>query len=376
MPRVVIAPDKFKGTLDAAGVARAIAAGLSASAPGVDVVVVPVADGGDGTVDAAVAAGFERVTLDASGPTGQPVTTSWARSGGDAVVELADVSGLAQLPGGRLVALEASSRGTGEVIAAALDAGCRRIVVGIGGSACTDGGAGLMAALGLRVLDAQGEPVPEGGAGLSTARSIDLEGVHPRLAGADIVVACDVDNPLTGPHGAAAVYGPQKGASPVMVAQLDGALRHWADLVASATGRDHRDDEGAGAAGGVGFGLMALAGAQARPGAELVFELTGLREAVAGADLVITGEGSLDEQSLRGKAPAAVAAVAREAGVRVVAVAGRCTLSEDVWRSAGFAAVHTTVEEASSPAESMTAPAPLLEVIGRRLGATLMEETA
>ncbi|MEO7447928.1 MAG: glycerate kinase [Humibacillus sp.] len=376
MVRVVIAPDKFKGTLDASRVARAIAAGISASAPGVDIVVVPVADGGDGTVDAAVAAGFERVVIDAAGPTGVRVRTSWARSGDDAVVELADISGLSQLPGGRHAPLGASSRGTGEVIAAALDAGCRRIVVGIGGSACTDGGAGLMTALGVRILDVDGVPVGDGGAALAHARSLDLGSLHPDLAHAEIVVACDVDNPLTGSHGAAAVYGPQKGASPAMVAQLDDALGHWADLVSTVTGHDHRDDEGAGAAGGVGFGLMALAGATARPGAEIVFELTGLRAAVAGADLVITGEGSLDEQSLRGKAPAAVAAVARAAGVEVVAVAGRCTLSEEVWRAAGFTAVHTTMDEASSVTESMTAPAPLLEAIGRRLGAALTEATS
>ena len=371
MPRVVIAPDKFKGTLDAASVARAIAAGLSATAPGVDIVVVPVADGGDGTVDAAVAAGFDRVSAAATGPTGDAVATSWARSGDDAVVELADVSGLSRLPGGRRSPLDASSRGTGEVIAAALDAGCRRIVVGIGGSACTDGGAGLVSALGVRILDEHGGLVADGGAALATARAIDLGSVHPALAGAEIVVACDVDNPLTGPQGAAAVYGPQKGATPEMVDQLDAALRHWADLVAAATGSDHRHDEGAGAAGGVGFGLMALTGAQARPGAELVFELTGLKDAVEGADLVITGEGSLDEQSLRGKAPAAVADVARAAGVRVVAVAGRCTLDEDAWRSAGFAEVHTTTDEATDPGESMSAPTPLLEKIGRRLGTAL-----
>ena len=258
MPRVVIAPDKFKGTLDAAGVARAIAAGLSSTAPGVDIVVVPVADGGDGTVDAAVAAGFGRVTTDATGPTGEMVTTSWARSGDEAVVELADVSGLSQLPGGRRFALDSSSRGTGEVIAAALDAGCRRIVVGIGGSACTDGGAGLVSALGVRILDEHGAQVADGGGALLTARAIDLGSVHPALAEAEIVVACDVDNPLTGPQGAAAVYGPQKGATPEMVAQLDAALQHWADLVAAATGSDHREVEGAGAAGGVGFGLMAM----------------------------------------------------------------------------------------------------------------------
>ncbi len=349
--------------------------GCPPTAPDAEIIVVPVADGGDGTVDAAVAAGFERVPVEASGPTGEPVSTWWARSGTEAVVELADISGLARLPGGRRVALEASSRGTGEVIAAALDAGCRRVVVGIGGSACTDGGAGLVSALGVRILDQQGEQVADGGAALADARTIDLAGVHPGLAGAEIVVACDVDNPLTGPHGAAAVYGPQKGATPAMVAQLDGALRHWADLVAAATGSDHRDDEGAGAAGGVGFGLVALAGAQSRPGAGLVFELTGLPAAVEGADLVITGEGSLDEQSLRGKAPAAVAEVARSAGVRVVAVAGRCTLSPEVWRAAGFAEVLTTLELAS-PEESMRAPGPLLEAIGRRLGAGLSEGTS
>lgn len=375
MSRVVIAPDKFKGTLDAVGVARALAAGLSASAPEADLLLVPVADGGDGTVDVAVAAGFERVGLEAAGPTGQLVATSWARSGADAVVELADISGLSRLPGGALKPLEASSRGIGQVIAAALDAGCRRIVVGLGGSACTDGGAGLMAALGLRILDAHGHDVPDGGGGLALARSIDLGGVHPLLTQAEIIVACDVDNPLTGPQGAAAVYGPQKGASPRLVEELDTSLQRWADLVAAATGSDHRHVPGAGAAGGVGFGLLALAGATARPGAELVFELTGLPQALAGADLVITGEGSLDEQSLRGKAPAAVASLAHAAGVRVVAVAGRCTLDEEVWRSAGFAAVHTTMEVASSPHESMTEPARLLEIIGRRVGTTLTETT-
>ncbi|MEO7447600.1 MAG: glycerate kinase [Humibacillus sp.] len=372
---VVIAPDKFKGTLSAAEVAAALKTGLQASSSAIEVTIVPVADGGDGTVDAAVAAGFSRQSLTAAGPTGEPVDTSWARRDEQAVVELADVSGLSQLPGGRLVALTATSRGTGEVIAAALDAGCRRVVVGIGGSASTDGGAGLLRALGVEILDASGQPIAEGGAALAQAARLDLAGLHPSLTDpqnpARITVACDVDNPLTGEHGAAAVYGPQKGATPPQVADLDTALTHWADLVAATTGNDRRDVPGAGAAGGVGFGLMALAGADARPGAELVFDLVGLVEAVNGADLVITGEGSLDEQTLRGKAPAAVAKAARDAGVPVVGVAGRCTLDEQVWKQAGFSAVHTTTDEADTPEQSMTDPAPLLQRIGRRIGASL-----
>lgn len=371
MPRVLIAPDKFKGTLSAADVATCLGAGLRSAEGDITVTVVPVADGGDGTVDAAVAAGFERATLLATGPTGMPVSTSWAHRDGEAVVELADVSGLARLGGDDLAPLTATSRGTGEVIAAALDAGCRRVVVGIGGSASTDGGAGLLQALGLRVLDAHGREVAAGGAALADAVTIDVSGLHPALAEAEVVVACDVDNPLTGDHGAAAVYGPQKGATPAIVGQLDTALAHWADLVAEATGTDLRDRPGAGAAGGVGFGLMALAGADARPGAELVFELTGLHDLLTDADLVITGEGSLDEQTLRGKAPAAVAAAARQAGVRVVGVAGRCTLDAATLEQAGFAEVFTTTDEADSPEQSMSAPGPLLERIGRRIGTSL-----
>jgi glycerate 2-kinase len=371
MPRVVIAPDKFKGSLSAAAVATCLAVGVRAGCPGADVVTVPVADGGDGTVDAAVAAGFDRARLRATGPTGVPVTTSWARRGDDAVVELADVSGLGRLPDGRPAPLSSTSRGTGEVIVAALDAGCRRIVVGVGGSAGTDGGAGLLRALGARTLDADGREVAEGGAALARVTTLDLSGLHHRVRQVELVVACDVDNPLTGPHGAAAVYGPQKGAGPDDVVRLDAALGHWADVVAAATGADLRDAPGAGAAGGVAFALTAVLGAAARPGAELVFELTGLLDLVTGADLVITGEGSLDEQTLRGKAPAAVAAAARAAGVPVVAVAGRCLVDPQTWAAAGFAHVLTTTDEAGSVEASLAAPGPALEAIGRRLSQSL-----
>jgi len=371
MPRVVLAPDKFKGTLSATDVASHLTAGIRAACPDADVVTVPVADGGDGTVDAAVTAGFERRTLSATGPTGMPLTASWGHRGGDAVVELANVSGLVLLPDGIPAPLTATSRGTGEVIAAALGAGCDRVIVGIGGSAGTDGGAGLLRALGARTLDAHGRPVAEGGGALAEIAALDLEGLHPRLRDVELVVACDVDNPLVGPHGAAAVYGPQKGATPAQVDQLDAALAHWADLVADATGQDLRDAPGSGAAGGVGFALVAVLGATAQPGADIVFELTRLPEAVADAHLVVTGEGSIDDQTLRGKAPAAVAAAARAAGVPVVGVAGRCLIDRPRWEAAGFADVLTTTEAAGSVEASLAAPGPALERIGRRLGRSL-----
>ena len=367
MTRVLLAPDKFKGTLTAEQVATHVATGLRRVLPDVEVVVVPVADGGDGTLAAASGAGFSRVAVRATGPTGMPVDAAYGLRGTEAVVELAEVSGLAQLPGGDPKALTATSRGTGELIAAALDAGARRIVVGIGGSACTDGGAGLLEALGARVVTASGEDVPPGGAGLAYAASLDLSVLHPALAEAEVVVACDVDNPLTGPRGAAAVYGPQKGASPSDVAVLDAALGRFADLVSATTGADHRDDAGAGAAGGVGFGLVAVAGATMRPGAELVFELTGLADAMAGADLVVTGEGSLDEQTLNGKAPAAVADLARRLGIRVVAVAGRVSLSSADLEAAGIQHTYSLLQEAPSAEEAMTAPGPLLEQVGARI---------
>ena len=371
MSHVLLAPDKFKGTLSAAEVAGHLAAGLAAAAPGTEVVTVPVADGGEGTLAAAAAAGFDLVPVEAGGPTGMPCAAAYARRGTEAVLELAAVSGLAQLPGGRTDALAASSRGTGEVLAAALDAGCTSIVVGIGGSACTDGGAGLLQALGAEVTDAAGRPVPPGGAGLAQAAHLDLSGLAPRVAAVDIVVACDVDNPLTGPRGAAAVYGPQKGADPGDVALLDAALSRWADVVAAATGHDLREVPGAGAAGGVGFAAVAVLGARLRPGAELLFERTGFHQALAGAALVVTGEGSLDEQTLHGKAPAQVAAAASAAGVPVIAVAGRRELSLQQCEAAGFAAVFSLAELAGDPEESFTRAGPLLEQVGARIAGCL-----
>jgi glycerate kinase len=338
--KIVVAPDKFKGSLPATQVAAAIAVGLHAGLPGVEIVTIPVADGGEGTVDAAVAAGFERVPVTAAGPAGDPVRASYARRGEVAVVELAGVCGLARLPAGRPAPLTASSFGAGEVLRAVLEAGARRIVLGVGGSASTEGGAGLLQALGARVLDTSGESVRPGGAGLLDVVTLDLTRLHRALYPADIILAADVDNPLTGPDGAAEVYGPQKGASPAEVALLDEGLRRWAAVVAAAVGRDWSRAPGAGAAGGVGFGALAVLGATRRPGIELVLDLTGFETALDGADLVITGEGSLDAQSLAGKTPVGVARAAARRGIGVIAVAGRSTLTEAELAAAGIAAVY------------------------------------
>ncbi len=367
MPRILLAPDKFKGTLTAAAVADHLTAGIRSVRPEVEIVVVPVSDGGDGLLEALGRAGFAQVPVRASGPTGVLGDTSYARRGDEAVIEMAEVCGLGRLPDGRLAPATASSRGVGEVVAEALDAGCTEILIGVGGSASTDGGAGMVRALGARVLDAAGDELDEGGAALGAAARLDLSGLHPRVRDATISLACDVDNPLTGPNGAAAVYGPQKGAGPDLVATLDRALTTWADVVASTTGRDLRDTPGCGAAGGIGLGAMAVLGAQLRPGAALVQQLTGLEEAIVGVDLVITGEGSLDAQTLSGKAPAAVAEAAGRAGVPVVAVAGQCLLDANAVAGAGFRAAYALVDEASSPQESFDAPGPLLERLGARI---------
>ncbi|WP_371878588.1 glycerate kinase [Conexibacter sp. S30A1] len=366
MPRVLLAPDKFKGTLTAGEVAAGLAAGIRSRCPSADVVTLPIADGGDGLLVAFEAAGFERVAVRATDATGRLAPASYVRSGQEAIVEMAEVAGFgrARSPHDPMTA---SSRGVGEAIAAAIEAGCTRVLVGIGGSASTDGGVGLVQALGARVLDANGAEVGPGGLGAGKAATVELEGLFKRLGATRIEVACDVDNPLTGPEGAAVVYGPQKGADPDQVSQLDAALTRWADVVTAATGIDYRNEPGTGAAGGVGFAALAILQAQLRPGAELMLERLGFREAVAEADLVVTGEGSLDEQTLRGKAPAAVASASHAAGVPVVAVAGRCSLDEGRLRSAGFDDVYTLVDEASTPQQALDDPTSLLRQIGFRL---------
>jgi glycerate kinase len=335
--RVVIAPDKFKGSLTAAEAAKIIEAGLRRARPDVETVLLPVADGGDGTLAAILAGGAERVEVQVSGPTGEPVNATFALTGDDgAMVEMAEASGLRQLPGGRAAPRDATTYGTGELILAALDRGMRRLLLGIGGSATTDGGTGMAAALGVRFLDALGKDLPPGGAALMRLARIDVSELDPRIAKTSVTVACDVDNPLTGPHGAAAVYGPQKGAAGDDVLLLDSALRRYARVLREDLGLDVAEVPGAGAAGGLGAGAIAFLGATLRPGIELVLETVGFDAAVAGADLVITGEGSLDAQSLRGKAPHGVAKAATAHGVPVIALAGQVTVPEPRLRAAGI----------------------------------------
>ncbi|HEV1996710.1 MAG TPA: glycerate kinase, partial [Candidatus Dormibacteraeota bacterium] len=301
-------------------------------------------DGGDGTLDAALAAGYERVELKVSGPTGEPVQAAIALRGGTAIVEMAQASGMQRLPGGRPAPLTASTFGTGELVQAALDRGAREVVLGIGGSATTDGGSGMARALGARFLAADGTELPPGGAALAELSRIDIEKLDPRLASVRVTVAIDVNNPLFGRDGAAYIYGPQKGATPEDVRVLDEALRRYAEVLTRTLRVDVSAVPGAGAAGGLGAGAMAFLQATPRSGISLMLDLVGFREALEGASLVVTGEGSLDLQSLRGKAVMGVTRAAAEAGVPVVVLAGRVELSPDEASQAGFAATYALAD--------------------------------
>ncbi len=367
MPHVVVAPDKFKGCLTAAQVAAAVADGLRAAAPDVSATLLPVADGGDGTVAAAVAAGFTAVPVQVEGPTGAAVSTTYARRGRRAVVELAAACGLDLLPGRTLAPLRASTFGLGQVIADAVHRGAVDIVVGLGGSASTDGGVGMVQALGAQVLDADGLPVGRGGGQLQRAATLELRGLRSALTGVRFAVACDVDSPLLGPQGAAAVFGPQKGATAADVRVLEAGLEQWAQLVAGHTGRDESGRAGAGAAGGAGFAAVAILDAVLVPGIELVLDLLDFPTWLQGADLVVTGEGCLDEQSLAGKAPVGVARAAAAAGVPTVAVAGRNLLNPERLQRAGISAAYALSDLEPDPARSMTNAAALLARTGERI---------
>lgn len=334
--RVVVAPDKFKGSLRADEVADAITQVLERRA-GVDVVAHPVADGGEGTVDLAVGVGFTPVTTVVTGPLGDPVEATFAMRDAVAVVEMASAAGLGLLPGAPdpRTAQTATTYGVGELILTAVERGATRLIVGAGGSATTDGGAGALEALGLDVAALGLEPYRHPGAGGR---------LDARLSKVELLVACDVDNPLLGERGAAAVYAPQKGADERSVSVLEDRLSAWADAVTAATGRDVREVPGAGAAGGLAFGLIAVAGARLVSGAELLLDLTNFDEVAASAQLVVVGEGSLDQQSLRGKGPIGAARAAASRGTAVVAVVGRCELTVTELDEAGLRAVYALTD--------------------------------
>jgi glycerate 2-kinase len=367
MTRVVLAPDKFKGSLTAAEVVEALAVGMLDVSPELETVKLPVADGGDGTVAAALSAGYDKIIVDAVGPTGEPVRAPYALSGDRAVVELAAVVGLSMLPGGRLDPLGSSTYGLGLVIANAIQHGATTIVVGLGGSASTDGGAGMVQAMGARLLDAAGHDLPAVGGSLADLDHVELAPLRALLGTVKIIIASDVDNPLLGPNGAAAVFGPQKGAGPEDVDRLDRDLRHWSKIVSEATRRDDAERPGAGAAGGTGFAALALLNAEIKPGIELILDLIDFDSRVVGADLVVTGEGSLDEQSLAGKAPIGVAQAAARAGVPVVAVAGRLQLSRQRLQQAGISAGYALSDLEPDPARSIANAKPLLRGVGARI---------
>ncbi|MFD3660370.1 glycerate kinase [Streptomyces sp. NPDC058659] len=366
---VLVAADKFKGSLTAVQVAERVTAGLRRVVPELTVETLPVADGGDGTVAAAVAAGFERREVRVTGPLGEQVTAAYALRGTTAVVEMAEASGLQLLPAGVFAPLTATTYGSGELLRAALDAGATTVVFGVGGSATTDGGAGMLAALGARFLDEAGEPVGPGGAALAELATADLTGLDTRFATVDLILASDVDNPLTGPKGAPAVYGPQKGATPDDVRTLDAALAHFATVLEKSIGPKAAEAAvapGAGGAGGIGYGALIL-GASFRPGIELMLEVLGFAPALERATLVITGEGSLDEQTLHGKAPAGVAAAARAAGKEVVAVCGRLALPPEALGTAGIRRAYPLTAIEPDTAKCIANAGPLLEDVAANI---------
>jgi glycerate kinase len=381
MSHVLVAPDKFKGTLTAGQVAGHLAAGLERVRPGLGIVQVPVADGGDGTVDAAEAAGYRRIEMGVRGPTGKAITAAFAFADGTAVIEAAAASGLALLPDGDPAPLTAHTRGVGELILTAARMRAKRIVLGLGGVATTDGGSGMVRAFGARLLDSAGVELPAGGGALARLAELDLSKLRD-LSGTEFVVANDVDNPLLGPHGAAAVYGPQKGATPADVAVLEEGLTRWADVVEGTLGGadqvpggadqvpggSYRDVPGAGAAGGLGFAALAFLGATSRPGIELMLELISFGSHLDNASLVITGEGALDAQSLRGKAPVGVA---RASGpdVPVVAVCGICSLTPDELRAAGISRAYALTDIEPDIDRCRANPGPLLETLAAQIAA-------
>jgi glycerate kinase len=323
--KIVIAPQGFKGGVSALQAARAIERGVRAAVPEAETVLVPVADGGDGTLNALVdGTGGQVFRSTVAGPLGRPLQAAWGvmGDGQTAVVEMALASGLALLPPPRHNPRATTTQGTGEIIREALDRGFTRIIVGLGGSATNDGGAGMASALGARFLDAADLLLPAGGAALARLARIDVSGLHPKLAGAAVVGATDVTNPLCGPTGASTVYGPQKGATAEIVEELDSALENFARVIQRDLGQDVAERPGAGAAGGLGSGLMVFAGADLRSGIDMVCEVLGFDAQLEGADLVITGEGRADQSTVYNKAPVGVARRALALGVPTILLAG------------------------------------------------------
>lgn len=344
--KIVIAPDSYKESLSAVNVAKAIEKGFREIFPDAEYISVPVADGGEGTVDAMISATQgTKITATVTGPLGDPVKASWGMSGDGktAFIEMAEASGLALVPLELRNPLNTTSRGTGELILQALDKGARHIIIGIGGSATNDGGAGMVQALGARLSDAAGQEIGPGGGHLLSLNNIDLCAMDARLQGCVINVACDVTNPLVGENGASRIFGPQKGASEAMIIELDRNLEHFANVIKQSLRVDVKNTPGAGAAGGMGAALLAFLGANLRSGVEIVTEALNLEEHIHDCSLVITGEGRMDSQSIRGKVPIGVAAVAKKYRKPVIGIAGSLTSDVAVVHQYGIDAVFSVL---------------------------------
>ena len=372
--KIVIAPDSYKESLSALDVATAIETGFREIYPHAEYVKVPVADGGEGTVEAMVAATQGHIVqVSVTGPLGEPVNAFYGLSGDMrcAYIEMAAASGLESVPPTRRNPLLTTSWGTGELIRHALDAGVSQIIIGIGGSATNDGGAGMAQALGAKLLSAGQQQIAPGGGALETLARIDLSELDPRLADCRIDVACDVTNPLTGPQGASAVFGPQKGATAAMIERLDRGLQHFAQIIDRDLDIDVLNLEGGGAAGGMGAALYAFCGANLRPGIEIVTDALGLAELVADADLVITGEGRIDSQTIHGKVPVGVAKVAKRFNVPVIGIAGSLTADVGVVHQHGLDAVFSVLYTICTLDEALANAAANLRMTARNVAAVL-----
>ncbi|EMN3917917.1 glycerate kinase [Citrobacter telavivensis] len=372
--KIVIAPDSYKESLSALEVANAIEQGFREIWPDADYVKLPVADGGEGTVEAMVEATTGRIVeVDVTGPLGEPVTAFYGLSGDErtAFIEMAAASGLEQVPVALRDPLKTTSWGTGELIRHALDAGVDHIIIGLGGSATNDGGAGMVQALGAKLLDAQQNEIGKGGAALDALAQIDISRLDPRLAACRIEVACDVTNPLIGKEGASAVFGPQKGATAETIDRLDTALAHYAQIIARDLEVDVLELAGGGAAGGMGAALYAFCGAQLRRGIEIVTDALQLDECVADADLVITGEGRIDSQTIHGKVPVGVAKVAKRYNKPVIGIAGSLTADVGIVHEHGLDAVFSVIYTICTLDDALKNAAENVRMTARNVAATL-----
>jgi glycerate kinase len=373
--QILVCPQEFKGSLTAREATSAIALGLRRALPAADVDLAPMADGGPGTIDAVLssASGHRRKAA-VQDPLGRPVEASWALldDGPTAVIEMAAASGLVLLAPEERDPRRAGTRGTGQLIRVALDAGARRLIVGVGGSATNDGGGGMAQALGARLLDAEGGDLPPGGAALARLDRIDISGIDPRLSGCEVTAATDALNPLCGPSGASVVYGPQKGATAEVAVELDAALRHYADVVRRDLGVDIASIPGAGAAGGLGGGLVAFLGARIESGARLVAAAIALPQRIAVADVVFTGEGRLDAQTAYGKSVSLVARLAKERKRPVIALAGSIEGDAATLAASGVDAAVSIARGPATEAEMFAKAASLLSDAAERVARLLL----